>query len=202
MIKLYYKEKRIAPGIYDDIPEITFNKQHKIAVNLMEALVWKTGENHFWPVDGDRAAIAVEGAVIAALCGKYIIPYDNFFAVIGDKEYFNDIWEVFWQAYEANQEKLDRRFVAAMLYLFQPIEEAVDIRERAYTTVKFATIWGFGLTGHRYPDSMFNRTCHVRKDVLNRGKKIHKALPREIQLPVNLTAIHIPQMLETVIAIK
>jgi hypothetical protein len=198
---LSYEQERTAPGRDSDIPGITYKNQYEIAKDCMAALVWKGGSNSRWPIGSDRAAIAVEGAVIAALCSKYIMPYEGFFLVINDKEYFQVVWEIFWKAHQvkANKKKLNSRFLAVIMYLFKPIEESVDIREKAYTTVNFAGWWGFAGLG--YPDTMMGRTCRVRRDVLDYGKRKYKLLPQKIQQSVDQVAVHIPQTLEIIRAV-
>jgi hypothetical protein len=159
----------------------------------MPAMVWRGGKDALWPINGDKASVAVASAVIAAITGKYPSWSSNF---LHDycKEYFETI---FLTLEVAKGDKLDSEFMTAVFYLFKS-QEVGDIRDPDIST-EFSEIWGRGLRGRKYADIDSGDDCHIRRRVLEYGEKAYEELSPHIQKAIDWVAPHIPPMLERVV---
>ncbi len=160
--------------------------------------MWKAG-NCAWPVDKDKASVAVASAVIATVAGSYPCWARDFFSLLGSssKRYL----EITYAGLEIVKEKphqFDSRFLSAVMYLFEPKEMGVSISSQS---TEFAEWYGFGLVGLRCPDidGGVNDDCNIRRRILSLGKRHFKKLPREIQTSIDLVKPQIPPMLKQVI---
>lgn len=142
------------------------------------------------------AAFSVAGGVIAALNEKYITPPEpEPLGWVAELENFT--WEALWQAFQENQTKLDRRFMATALRSFLPREHYAP-PEGPYHKSYFASHWGVGGLG--YPADVWRSVSYIRPELLREGREALALLPEDIVSSIHKVAPYIPTMLE--IAIK
>lgn len=178
----------------DKLNREVWDFDHECEIALITAGI---GGNRCPTVD-QWATFAVAGGIIAALSGKVMQPpatepYD------WPKDYPHFIWEALWQAYETNQEKLDRTFMGAMLRDFMPRLREGGPLDHNFSQCDFEQNWGVGVVGHHYADTIFQSVGNVRISCLREGHKALGSLPVNVVNSISQVAQHIPRMLEIVI---
>lgn len=148
------------------------------------------------PTPDEWATFSVAGGVIAALSKKYIVPPEpEPMGWVADLERFT--WEALWQAFQENQTKLDRRFMATALRSFLPKEHYAP-PDHPYLKSYFATHWG--VRGVGYPADTWTSVSYIRPELLREGREALALLPEDTVASIHKVAPYIPTMLE--IAIK
>lgn len=160
---------------------------------IMPALVWRGGADCLWPINSDKASVAVAGAVIAAISGIYPNFSAGFFDATGGKTYFDTIYLALQEVLAKNE--CEANFAKTVLYLFEP-RKVGDIRDPGISTA-FAERWMS--SGHRYADYAYGDDCHVRRRILDWGKEAYWGLSLDIQDVIDKVAPHIPPMLKKVL---
>ena len=192
--KLVYK----APTCWHK-EELWFDKERggwRFDLNCEQALIAKGIGKRRCPTIAEWTAFAVAGGIVATLTGRYIIPPEpEPYDWVANLEHF--IWEALWQAFQENQEKPDRTFMAAMLRSFLPREYYAP-PDRPYRMSNFVRRWGS--RGLEYPDTIMHSIGNIRLERLQKGREAFSQLPDNVKDSIRQVAQHIPPMLE--IAIK
>jgi len=162
--------------------------------DIEDALIAEGIGEHKCPTVGEWAAFVAAGAIVATLTGKYMVPPEpEPWDWVANLEHFT--WEALWQAFQENQEKLERAFMAAMLRSFLPREYHAP-PDRPYRASNFASRW----RGGEYADTLLHSVSNLRLSRIKQGREAMGRLTETVAASVNEVAQHIPPMLK--IAIK
>lgn len=144
------------------------------------------------PRDGQWAAFALAGAVVASQTGTYMVPR-MFHEWILEVECHT--WEALWRAFEDGEGDLDREFVAIVLRQFFPRYHTGGPYDRSFFKSRFVTFW------EMFPptSNWLCPTCELDTAWLNIHRKDHAELSEGVRDSVGKVIPHIPPMLEITI---
>lgn len=161
-------------------------------IDCEQALITKGIGKNRCPTVPEWASLSVAGSIIATLTEKFIIPPDpEPFGWSSEMDLI--IWQVLWQSFQDNQNKLEEDFMRAMLVIFIP-EKVCAPPEKPYFISRFSYYW----SALQYPDTIMHPIGRVRYDMLVRGEESFSRLSGEIQSSILEVAENTPRMLEIV----
>lgn len=161
--------------------------------DCFNALIAKgIGDKRETPTIGRHVAFCVAAGIVAALTEKRLtLPVDTSWKEWENEKY---IWEMLWTAVEAHKESADISFCASMLRGFLPRENYCPPFPIYYRS-RFVERWENVV----YPLTRLSSVHRLRPECIALGEKALCRLPEPVVAVIDITAQHIPPMLDLII---